>query len=114
MQGRSKNGEGEEEGRAPGHISNITDEIILTVTPSTILSVSISRHCMICLFESRCNSVGNCVCKNLHAIILFGCFIPSIPTTIFSVYIDDIFLLVFINEVSDKKIQSANIIVKYQ
>jgi hypothetical protein len=99
---------------APGHISNITDEIILTVTPSTILSVSLSRHCTICLFESRCNSIGNCVCKNLHAITLFGCFIPFIPTAILSVYIDDIFLLVFINEISDKKIQSANIIVKYQ
>jgi len=61
-------------GRTSGHILNIIDGfingIILMVTPSAILSVSMSRHC---------NFIGNDVYKNLHVIVLFGFFIPSIP-----------------------------------
>jgi hypothetical protein len=52
-----------EEGRVSGHKLNITDEltdkIILMVTPSTILSVEMSRHRMICLLESHCNTLRN-------------------------------------------------------
>jgi hypothetical protein len=118
LQERSRNKGGGKEGRASGHILNITDrftdEIILMVTPSTIQSVSMPRHCTICLFKSHCNSIGNYVCKNLHAIALFGFFIPSIPTVIPSIYTDDIFPSVFTNGVSNGKIQSVNITAKYQ
>jgi len=113
LQGKSRNGGGGEQGRASGYILNITDEIIPTVTPSAILLVSMSCHCTICLFKSRCNSVGNCICKKLHVITLFACVIFFISIVIFLVYTDDIFLLIFINRVSDEKIQSVKIIVKY-
>jgi hypothetical protein len=118
LQERSRNEGGGEEGRALGHILNITDrftnEIILTVTTSTILLVSMPRHCTVCLFESHCNSVGNYVCKNLHVIALFGFFIPSIPTVIPSVSTDNIFPSVFTDGVSNGKIQSVNITAKYK
>ena len=92
LHGRSTNGRGGEEGRASGHILNITigftDKIILIVTPSVILSISIMPcHCMIFLFESHCNCVVNCVCKNLHVIALSYFFIYSIPTMIPLVHI---------------------------
>jgi hypothetical protein len=86
-----------------GHILNITngfiDGIILMVTLLAILS----RHYIVCLFESHCNSVSNGVCKNLHVIVLFGFFILSIMTGISSVYTDDIFLSVFTDGVSNGK-----------
>jgi len=34
------------EGSMPGHILNVTDEIILFTTPSEILSVFLTRHYM--------------------------------------------------------------------
>jgi hypothetical protein len=110
--------EGGEEGRASGYILNIThgltDGIILMVTPSAILSVSMSRYCMVCLFESHCNSIGNDVCKHLHVIVLFSFFIHSIPTGIPSVYTDNIFSSVFIDRVSDGQICSVKITAKYR
>jgi hypothetical protein len=64
----------EEEGWVSGHILNITNEIISMVTPLTFLSVPMPHHRMVWLFESHCNSIGNCVCKNLHTITLFDFF----------------------------------------
>jgi hypothetical protein len=62
-QGRSRNERGGEEGRALDHklniINGLTDKIILMVTPSTILSVKMSHHHMICLLESHCNTLRN-------------------------------------------------------
>jgi hypothetical protein len=111
-------GEGGKEGRASGHILNTTDRffdgIILMVTSSIILLVSMSRHYMVCLFESRCNSIDNGVYKNLHVILLFDFFILSIPTKILLVYTDDIFSSVFIDEVNDGQIQSIKSIAKYR
>ena len=97
LHGRSTNGRGGEEGRASGHILNITieftDKIILIVTPSVILSISIMPcHCTIFLFESHYNCVVNCVCKNLHVIVLSYFFIHSIPTMIPLVHISMTYL----------------------
>jgi hypothetical protein len=56
--GRSRNGGGGEEGRAPDHILNIIDRfingIISMVTSSTILSISMPHHCTICKREMFC------------------------------------------------------------
>ena len=111
-------GERGKEGQALGHILNTTYRffygIILMVISLTILLVSMPCHYTVCLFESRCNSVDNVVCKNLHVILLFGFFfIPSIPTEILSVYTDDIFLSVFTDGVSNGQIQLVKITAKY-
>lgn len=70
------------------------------------------HHCIACLFEFHCNFIS--ICKNLHIIILFGFFILFITTRISSVYTNDIFPLMFVDEISDKKIQLANITTKYE
>jgi hypothetical protein len=75
------------------------------VTSLAILSVSMPHYCMVYFFEFHCNYIGNCVCKNLHVIVLFGFFfISSIPTAILLIYTDDIFLSVFTDKVNDEKI----------
>jgi len=55
-----------DEGWSSGHklniTNNITDEIILSVTPPVILLVKISCHHMICLFESHCNTLHHSSC----------------------------------------------------
>lgn len=65
LQERSRNDRGGKEGRAPGYILNITDgltnEIILIITLSVILSVSIPCYCKICYFESHCITVRNVI-----------------------------------------------------
>jgi hypothetical protein len=97
---------GGKEGRALGHILNFTDgltnEIILIVILSVVLSVSIPCHCKICCFESHCitvrnviaiywwnifvsvfmdelyrqfHSISNYICKNLHIIAQFSFFL---------------------------------------
>jgi len=90
---RRRNNEGK--GRQIGHIltfaDGITDGLLLSVIPPTILMVNRSHHCMeipvwiprwfhrqfrqwighvtvrICRFESLCESVGKITRKNFHA-----------------------------------------------
>ena len=75
---------------------NIIDGIILIVTPSTIVSVEMSCHHRICLFESHCNiahnvvsifidefyhwtnSVNNFVCKTYTSSYCVGFFFNSL------------------------------------
>jgi hypothetical protein len=101
LQGRSKNGGGGEEGRVLGHILNITDRFTDSDSVSYSININVtSLYDLICLFESHCNFIGNCV---IHVIALFGFFLPFISTAILSVYTDDIFLLVFTDGVNDGK-----------
>jgi hypothetical protein len=43
-------------------------------TSLAILSVLMPRYCMVYFFKSHCNCIGNCICKSLHVIALFGFF----------------------------------------
>jgi len=65
LQGRSRNEGGGEEGQVSGHKLNVTDgltdEIILTITPSAILFVSMPRYRVISLIKSQCNTVYNVI-----------------------------------------------------
>jgi hypothetical protein len=81
-----------------------TDGIILTVISLVIISVSVSRHYIVCLFESHFNSIGNCINKKLHVISLFGLFYSFYCDWIPSVYTNDIFSSMFTDGVSDGKI----------
>ena len=64
-QRRSRNEERGEKDRASSHNLNITNgltgDIILMVTPPTILSVEMSCHHIICFLESRCIIVRDVV-----------------------------------------------------
>jgi len=72
-----------EESRSPSHKLNIIDDItniiILLATSLVILSIKISCHHMICLFESLCNILWHSlpqyipkkfVCGHIHRHIL--------------------------------------------
>jgi hypothetical protein len=74
------------------------------VTPSTILSISMSCHCTFACLNPTIILLVTAFVKTYTSSHYLDFFIPYIPTIILLVYTNDIFPSVFTDEVSDGKI----------